>query len=230
MKEIIAGKNESGQRLDKLLRKYLPEAGTGFIYKMIRKKNITLNDHKCSGNEIISEGDSIRLWLSDDTVSKFQSSQASYSDNEKYRQKVLNASRGLQLIYEDEDIVIYNKPAGMLSQKSEPEDISVNDILLMHYPSTETFTPSICNRLDRNTSGLIICGKTLSGLQHMAEHLRNRTVHKDYLAVVDGRLLKAVSIRSVIDGKELHSEVRPLAVKNDCTYVCVRLFTGKTHT
>lgn len=71
MKSVIVNSNEAGQRLDKLLGKYLNLAGKGFLYKMMRKKNITLNGKKCDGSEKLSEGDEIRLFLSDETIEKF---------------------------------------------------------------------------------------------------------------------------------------------------------------
>ena len=166
MREIHVGKNESNQRADKLLKKLLPQAGSGFIYKMLRKKNITLNDKKCAGGELLKEGDVIKLWLAEDTINKFSTEQQRPKCNVK-----------LKPVYEDEDIIIFNKPAGLLSQKAREDDESVNDALIDYLFTTgqltledmATFKPSICNRLDRNTSGLVICGKSLYGLQTIAK-------------------------------------------------------------
>ena len=94
---------------------------------------------------------------------------------------------------------------------------------------TETFTPSICNRLDRNTSGLIICGKTLKGLQETAEQLKNHDLKKDYLSIVEGKLSYEREIKTEVDGKLLHSIVKPIAYDGKYTSVMVRIFTGKTH-
>ena len=241
MRELIIGKNEANQRLDKLLHKYLKAAGNSFLYKMLRKKNITLNDKRCEGNEILAEGDVVKLWLSEDTIEKFMGAenadgakkalQTGISQKSSANSRSRNADSDLRIpvVYEDADIIIYNKPAGLLSQKSVPQDFSVNDILLAQFPPTETFTPSICNRLDRNTSGLIIGGKTLKGLQETAELLRERAAHKDYLAVVEGVLKEGAEIHTQCDGKELHSEVKPIAAAGDRSYVFVRLYTGKTH-
>lgn len=242
MKEIKIGVNEANQRLDKLIHKYLRNAGTGFIYKMIRKKNITLNDKRCEGNEILNEGDIVKLWLSDDTIEKFRMSESAKSESNdsglhadqnrgagKLRDDPHRLAAEMKVVYEDEDIIVFNKPAGLLSQKAIPSDISVNDVLLSMYPPTETFTPSICNRLDRNTSGLIICGKSLRGLQDSSEMLRNRKAHKDYIAVVEGVLSQGSEIKTEVEGKELHSEVRPISIDGNHTYVMVRLYTGKTH-
>jgi len=232
LKEFIVGTNEAGQRLDKLLLKLLPDSGKSFIYKMLRKKNITLNNKKADGSEKTVEGDVVKLWLSDDTINKFSVSSSSstardISSDGKYTDSAhFDVSR---IIYEDDDILIYDKPAGLLSQKSKPDDISVNDMLLTYTGWTETFKPSICNRLDRNTSGLIVCGKSMKGLQNMAAALKERTAHKDYVAKVKGCLNEGCEIKTEVDDKLLHSDVKPIYFDGRDTYVMVRLHTGKTH-
>ena len=244
MKELTVGKNEANQRLDKLIIKFLPDAGKGFIFKMIRKKNITLNGHRCEGNELLNEGDIIVLWLSDETIDKF-----------KGHSRVISAGRNrinhkLKPVYEDDDIVIFNKPAGLLSQKASDKDISVNDILVAYLLDTDqidaeqlkTCRPSICNRLDRNTSGLIICGKSLRGLQNMSEMLKERTVHKDYIAVVEGVVREAGVLKGHLkkdhdsnmvvldnDGDYIETEFRPVSCDGEHSVIMVRLITGKTH-
>ena len=124
MQEIVVGKNESGQRIDKLLGKYLSEASKGFLYKMMRKKNITLNDKKCVGNEMLSQGDCIRLWLAEETIEKFKS-----KPKKEFAKTLLKLE---EIVYEDEDILVMNKPAGLLSQKAEPNDISANEIFIQY--------------------------------------------------------------------------------------------------
>ena len=108
MKSITVNKNEAGQRLDKLLGKYLNLAGKGFLYKMMRKKNIVLNGKKCDGSEKLAEGDEIKLFLADETIEKF---------SEVKIQKVKKTK--LHIIYEDEHVLLINKPSGMLSQKAK---------------------------------------------------------------------------------------------------------------
>ena len=181
MKEIIVRENEAGQRLDKLLARYLNQASKSFFYKMMRKKNITLNGKKASGNEITAKGDCIRIFVSDETYEKF-------SVKERAQTTALRKAEALspeQIIYEDSDILIFNKPAGLLSQKSRPEDVSANERFLAYLlqkgelteTEMQTFRPSVCNRLDRNTSGLLLAGKSLAGLQAMSEALRSRSLH-----------------------------------------------------
>ena len=192
MKEFIAGRNESGQRLDKYLKKILPNASMGFIYKMLRKKNIKLNDKKASGTEIVSLNDNIKIYLSDETFEKF-------SVDEESLKKDFNALgqlklSGLVTVYEDDDILAASKPVNMLSQKAVPSDISANERLIgylinegsLTFEDFKSFKPSVCNRLDRNTSGLILMGKSLRGLQYLSKVLKDRTAEKYYLAAVDG--------------------------------------------
>ena len=128
MKEFKAGKNEAGQRLDKYLKKILPNASMGFIYKMLRKKNIKLNDKKASGTEIVSVDDKIKIFLSDDTFAKFSVNE----DRLMKDFKALGALKpdGLGVVYEDDDILAANKPVNMLSQKSKETDISANERLI----------------------------------------------------------------------------------------------------
>ena len=191
MKEIVIKPNEAGQRLDKLLRKYLSEAPGSFIYKMLRKKNIVLNGKKATGNEKLSVGDSVKLFLADETIQKF-SSPVQNSSVDRIE------SVPLDIVYEDKQILLINKPSGMLSQRAEKSDISVVEYVISYLinkkeiseEDLKTFRPSICNRLDRNTSGLIVAGKTLICLQTMGHLLKERTLKKYYLCIVKGRILK----------------------------------------
>ena len=114
MKMLVVTEKEAGQRMDKLLAKYLNLAGKGFIYKMLRKKNITLNGKKCDGSERLSQGDQIRLFLSDETIEKFSQTQV---------QTV--KEQALDILYEDQHILLVNKPSGMLSQKARETDESL---------------------------------------------------------------------------------------------------------
>ena len=165
MQEITIGKNEAGQRLDKFLAKYMNLAPKSFFYKMMRKKNITLNGKKCEGAEKLAEGDIVKLFLSDETIAGF---------TEVKVQKIQNTKKQkLDVIYEDDHIVLINKPSGMLSQKAKESDFSLVEYLIDYLldsgaiteESMRSFRPSICNRLDRNTSGIVACGKSLAGLQ-----------------------------------------------------------------
>ena len=156
MRELTIRTNEAGQRLDKFLVKYMPLAPKSFFYKMMRKKNITLNGKKASGQERLAEGDTVKLFLSDETIDKFTKTDTAL-------QKSITPVAELDILYEDQNTIFINKPAGMLSQKAAKDDISLVEYvigyLLESRQITEeelhTFHPSVCNRLDRNTSGIV---------------------------------------------------------------------------
>lgn len=244
MKEIIVTKNEAGQRLDKLLKKYLNNAPNSFFYKMLRKKNIVLNGKKADGREILTQGDSIKLFLSDDTIGKFSLAKQQPAD-------LVSDGAGLVIVYEDEDILLINKPSGILSQKARSKDRSMVEYVIAYLlgrneiteEGLRLFKPSVCNRLDRNTSGLIIAGKSLSGSQTMSELLKNRTLQKYYLCAVKGKITEPKRIQGFLKkdeanntvtvrsqgGVPIETEYLPLAWNDEMTLLKVHLITGKTH-
>lgn len=269
MVELTIRENEAGQRLDKYLHKYLKEAGSSFLYKMLRKKNITLNGRRAQGNEIISCGDSIKLFLADETIEKFggrisrneteNTPKASEDSQNRTRAGILEykmAYRQLQdipVVYENHHILVVNKPAGVLTQKAASRDISLNEWLigyLLHRgeltaEELHTFKPSVCNRLDRNTSGIVLCGKTLSGSQKLGALLKDRSLHKYYQLYVKGRVCSEADIEGYLKKDErsntvklvkeaeggvyIHTRYKPLRLYKDKTLLEVELFTGKTH-
>ncbi len=260
MQSFNVGKNEAGMRLDKLIERILPQAGKGFAYKMLRKKNIVLNGKKAEGNERLNEGDEVKFFLSDDTFSGFggviaksgdKKSDVSENDKTGRDQSFDFASN---IIYEDEDVILVNKPEGILSQKAVSEDISLNEYLLDHMVEKHgfdpagpaTFRPSICNRLDRNTSGIVCCGVSMKGLRALSQMFRERTVHKYYLALCKGEIKIAdhrkaylikdektnkvtVSDKPSEGAETIETAWKPLKIKDGCTLLEVELFTGKSH-
>lgn len=258
MIEIVIGENQAGQRFDKYLGKLLCKAPSGFYYKMLRKKNITLNGKKAEGKEKLEMGDCVRLFLAQETFDKFSGTQALMGERK--------LPKGLSVVYEDKQILLWNKPVNMLSQKAKDTDISLNEYFLSYLVDSgqlkqedlHTFKPSICNRLDRNTSGIVICGKTLTGLQKMNELLKTRELEKYYICVVKGELKESISLEgylkkdSTSNKVQLNStrtegaafvqtEIKPLSTfslfpkvegkerKQLCTLAQVHLITGKTH-
>lgn len=209
MKEIIITPLEEGQRLDRVLQKYLSEASAGFLYKMLRKKNITLNGKKADGKEKLKEGDSIRIFFAQETLEKFTS-----------RVDTMRWPRtSLDIVYEDEQILLVNKPAGMLTQKASPSDISLNEYAIGYLldsgavseNSLTTFRPSVCNRLDRNTSGIVAIGKTTAALQELSFMFRDRTIHKYYQALVVGRVDEEKTVDAWLVKDERTNQVRIIA-------------------
>lgn len=254
MQEFKIGPNEAGQRLDKFLHKYLKEAGTSFLYKMLRKKNITLNKKKADGKELLNIGDQVQFFFSDETFQKFRGCDV-WQEYEAAYKKL----KGIEVIYENEHVLLLNKPAGILSQKSESSDLSVNEWLIGYLLANEkisreqleTFKPSICNRLDRNTSGLMICGKSLIGSQQMNSLIKERKLRKFYRTFVKGKVKESAHIKGYLkkdeknnivllksnltetdDPKEyvsIETAYQPVSYGDGYTYLEVELITGKTH-
>lgn len=129
MRQIIVRANEAGQRLDKFLQKYMKEAPTSFFYKMMRKKNILLNEKKCAGSEKLTEGDCIRLYLAEETLEKFGAPVSDGADISPY-EKAYASIGALSVLWENEYGLAVNKPAGILSQKARPTDRSLNEWLV----------------------------------------------------------------------------------------------------
>lgn len=210
MKQFIVKQNEAGQRLDKLLTKILNKAPKSFLYKMIRKKNITLNGKKADGAEKLNENDLITLFLSDDTINEF---------SEVIKPVKIDTSdveSNVQVIYEDKHVLLVNKPLGVLSQKAEKDDVSMVEYIISYLLSSnqiteenlKSFKPAICNRLDRNTSGILIAGKSLIGLQEMAKLLKDRTLHKYYVCIVKGKVEGKQRIEGFLTKDELKNQVK----------------------
>ena len=249
MREVIISEREEGQRLDRYLEKYMPDAPKSFFYKMMRKKNIVLNGKKVSGSERIQTGDQIKLFLADETIEGFRSgkkarevdlgaqhlsqakrptngaqhlSQAKRPTNgarqmpqakrlEKgARQGKIELQQGhydrnlppLQIVYEDAQFLVVNKPVGVLSQKADRNDRSIVEQItdyLADNAADDTFRPGICNRLDRNTSGLIVAGKTVRALQDMNKRFKERTICKYYLCVVHGSVSKKQYLKGYLE-------------------------------
>ena len=202
MRQLTVKEYESGQRLDRYLQRYLKEASRGFLYKMLRKKNITLNGKKADGTEKLAAGDSVCLFLSEDTIRLFSGTEAGEGRPGGNLSPGTFVQGGKSLpafppvVYEDEDVIFINKPAGMLSQKAAATDISLCELLtdrmisegILTEEGLRTFRPGVCNRLDRNTSGLVAAGKSARGLRILSELIRNRRVRKYYLCLVSGRI------------------------------------------
>lgn len=238
MREFTVPEGNKSERLNKYLSHLLPNASMGFIYKMLRKKNITLNEKKASGNELLMPGDEVRIFFSDETYEKFS----------KRETEVAEASP-IAVLYEDDDIIAVHKPAGLLSQSDKKGGDCVNARIL-YYLSTKgkmpaDFTPSIANRLDRNTSGIVLAGKTYKGSRFLSDAIQSRDVIKTYYCIVDGwfekrGLYKAyhhtnsdntVTISDIKHegDKEAVTEFFPEETSKRHTLVRIILHTGRKH-
>lgn len=251
MKELSVTNESSGQRLDKYLKRLLPSCPGSLIYKQLRKKNITLNGKKADGHELLNAGDIVNVFFSDETYEKFSKGEA--ADVTIYL-KAYEKYGKLEVIFSDENIIVFNKPSGMLSQSDESGALSVNDYLIGYLlddgtvtaDSLSSFRPSICNRLDRNTSGLILCSKSLRGARFLNRIISEHNTEKYYLALIKGRFDKEGVHTSYVKKDEKNNKLlfteesaagavqiktgfEVIRAEDEATLLKVRLYTGKSH-
>lgn len=247
MYQATITEREAGQRFDKYLQRILPNAGNGFLHKMLRKKNITLNDRKADGSEKTAVGDCVKIFFAQETLDKFMGKPGAGNDGlsgretmggadfaEKSERTANTASDAatyrraygllldIQIIYENDHILIADKPAGVLSQKAEKTDLSLNEWLIGYLLEkgdlSETdlsfYKPSVCNRLDRNTSGMVLCAKTLQGAQLLSALLKDRTLHKYYQLYVKGHITEERLIEGYLvkDRKQNKVTIQPVFI------------------
>jgi len=210
---------------------------------MLRKKNILLNDTKANGNETIKEGDIIKLFLSEDTINKFQKE----TDFNFEKSPPLDI---VDIILEDENIIILNKPKGILSQPNSDKQNSLIDSVLSYlhekgeYLPGNIQRPGLANRLDKNTNGLVICGKNLKALQ--ALNAKETLINKYYFAIVKGKITEpnkhigyitkendknkvTITKEATTNSKEIVTQYKPLEVLGDYTLVEILITGGKPH-
>lgn len=240
MKEIKITDNESGQRVDRFLKKYLNRANNTFIYKMLRKKNIKLNNKKVLPETILNTGDIVHMYFSEETFEKFR-------ENKIHIEEKVNFG----VIFEDENILIVNKPAGISVQPDAAGSKSlVGEILtFLNYDSKKydsTFTPAVCNRLDKNTTGIVIAAKNYDTLKQVNKAIRERKIEKYYITLAHGKIEEPIKLQGYlrkkqnnnkveiieknVDGaKKIITIVRPIQLFNKYTLLEIRLITGRTH-
>jgi 23S rRNA pseudouridine955/2504/2580 synthase len=254
MQSITITDKESGQRFDKFLQKYFAGATKSFLYKMLRKKNITLNKKKAEGNEILKAGDTVESFFSAETYEKMRHVEGAGKVLTKKYEEAYAGIRGIRVLYEDEDILALDKPAGVFSQESDEGELSANEwmvgYLLKSGKLTEEdlnlFRPGVQNRLDRNTSGILLCGKSLKGAQELSRLLKERNLTKEYRSIckgvlkadidLTGYLLKdeksnkvTLSRKEVPGADPVHTTVHPLEQNGHVTVLSIDLHTGKPH-
>ena len=203
MVELLISRDNEGRRLDRVLSSYLNLADNAFLHKMLRKKNIVLNGKKADGSVRVKKDDVVTLYLADETVAKFRSADRDAGKKREAAryayETVTGDARGAealrpQILYEDDALLLLNKPQGVLSQKDRSGKPSVNEwaigYLLKNGSISEealtAYTPSEANRLDRNTSGLLVFTKTRAAARAFANMQREKQLHKTYRAVVCG--------------------------------------------
>ena len=241
MKTISIRADNENQRLDKFLFKYLNKAGKSLVYKLIRTKKIKLNGKRALGSEILRAGDEVAFYLAEETLAGFSEAR-----------KISGNAAGLLVVYEDGNILVCEKPAGLLSHPDKPGDSDTMIDRALKYlagrgeydPADRAgFTPALVNRLDRNTGGLTVCGKNLAAVQSLGEAIKNRRADKFYYALAEGRISGKMTLTGTLSknaaantaeinagaGREIITEIEPLGFQGDYTLLKIRLITGRTH-
>ena len=247
MKELTVGPNDAGQRLDRFLLKAVPLLPSSLCQKYLRLKRFKLNGRAAKGEARLQAGDVLSLYISDEFFEK-------PSDENAYR-KV--ASPRLSIVYEDENILLADKAPGVLCHHAEGEPpertllANVQAHLLLSgawRPKEENaFTPALCNRIDRNTGGIVIAAKTAEALRILNQKIRDRELDKRYLCAVQGRPSpEAGTLRGFIfkdavknrvyvrrepepGARTAVTEYRTLLSRDGLSLVECRLETGRTH-
>ncbi len=246
MKEFIINKNDSGQRLDKFITKAVPKLPKSLLYKYIRLKRIKLNGKRCDISYMLCEGDILNLYINDEF----------FEDNSKIQVHEIKKTANMpDIIYEDDNLLIVYKPVGMdVHHGAEKPDETLIDIIQAYlYSKNEyspdeenSFSPAICNRIDRNTTGLVIAAKNAETLRIINEKIRAREIGKEYLCICSGNLKKAHSVETAYHCKGKHNSVSISATPKDgykkiiteytvmkkkdgFMLVKITLITGKTH-
>lgn len=248
MRELTIQKNDAGQRLDKFLTKTLCNIPPALLYKAIRTKKIKRNRKRTEGKEILSEGDTLQLFLPEE----FFKDSAGEDDGDLAR-----LAPKLSIVYEDAHILLLNKRPGVLVHEDSENG---GDTLIRHVqaylfqkgeydPTAEqSFAPALCNRIDRNTGGIVIAAKTAEALRVINEKIRTGEIRKFYLCAVHGiprpktARMTAYLIKNSKENtvriydrdpghgaKEIITEYRVLAEKNGDALLEIALLTGRTH-
>jgi 23S rRNA pseudouridine955/2504/2580 synthase len=258
LKQLTVSGGDSGSRLDRYLMKYLSGAPSGLLYRQMRKKNITLNRKKCTGSERLREGDTVEIFFSDETIAKFSVVPGQVARASAERK---NAGEKLSVIYSDSDLMFVDKPAGILSQGDDSGEQSMVGLLLRYVLDSRLMTeeqmktsrPSVCSRLDRNTSGILLCGLTRRGSAFLSEQLRTRDLKKYYLCLAEGIVERPVHLSGWLvkdrdgnkasvyrteeeipaalrrEAREIRTDYRPAAHGENATLLAVHLVTGRSH-
>ena len=241
MKEITITANEAGQRFDKFLKKYLKNMSLGAIYKSIRTKAITVNGKKVNENYFLSEGDVINFYIDIDEARK------------EKKLDFLGVDYDFDVVYEDENILAVNKTVDVLVHPDEGGGVTLTHQVLSYLydkgeynPDEErTFSPSPCNRLDRNTQGIVLFAKNYDALKGVNELIRNGNLGKYYTAIVRGKIkdgtytayitkdkkTNKVTIhdKKVKNSKEIVTRVINIDTVGQFSHIDIELITGRSH-
>ena len=246
MREITIGKNDAGQRLDRFVSKSLPLLPPALLQKYIRLKRIKCNGARAQRDQRLQEGDVLQLYINDE-----------FFDKPREDNLFLTLFKpSLDIVYEDENLMLLNKRPGLVVHADETEKVNtlINHIQAYLYQKREwnpkwenAFTPALCNRIDRNTGGIVIAAKDAETLRVINEKIRDREIDKRYLCITAGRpkkpegrvecfLLKdekkkqvSVYHKPIPGGKTAITDYKVLETRGELSLVEIGLETGRTH-
>ena len=239
MKKIEITANEAPQRIDRFLSKFLNNAPNSVIYRLLRKNIVRINSKRIKENAVLQVGDAVSISLSD----------AQISDLQREKPQIQAEELNLNIVYEDDEILIADKPVGLLTHPDKSEYKNTLATQVQTYLSrlcTKTFRPAPIQRLDKNTSGLVLFAKTYNSLQFYNEQMRNRAIEKKYLAIVEGKIEKSGEIKGFLEKDEkknkvflsqissdnskfVHTEYAVRELKSDFSLLEITLHTGRSH-
>ena len=246
MRELIVHKNDAGQRLDKFLTKAVPSLPMSMLYKSVRLKKIKVNRARTEPGYILSEGDHILLFISEDF----------FADTKAGSDALKRIKPNLSVLYEDKRIMLLNKAPGILvhDDKEGNENTLISHVKAYlcqkgeYIPEEEqSFAPALCNRIDRNTGGIVIAAKTAEALRDMNEIIRNDDISKYYICLVHGKMQKTedtltaylrkdekhnqvtVTDRELPGSKKIVTRYELLDYKDNKSLLRIELVTGRTH-
>lgn len=244
MKQITVKPNDAGQRLDKFLTKTFRLLPASLMYKAIRKKDIKRNGKRIAAEDKLEAGDVLSIYLPDDVL--VQSAPV---------YEFMHASKTLSIVYEDENMMLLNKPVGLIVH---PDDSEFTDTLIFRVqrylyekgeydPEAEnSFAPALVNRIDRNTCGIVIAAKNAAALRILNDKLKHRELEKHYLCLVYGSMPKKSDLlEAYLDknesqnrvyisqregqGRKIATRYTVLGEKNGVSLLDIDLLTGRTH-
>lgn len=246
MKEFIIGRNDAGQRLDRFVSKAAPLIPESLLQKTLRKKDIKINGRPAKGEARLAEGDTVRVYLPDEFFE---------APREENAWRKITAPR-LDIVYEDENILLVDKKPGVLCHSAGEWSWNTLIANIQAYlrakgewdPAREnSFAPALCNRIDRNTGGIVIAAKDAETLRVINEKIRDRELDKRYLCITAGRpkkpegrvecfLLKdekkkqmSVYHKPIPGGKTAITDYKVLETRGELSLVEIGLETGRTH-
>ena len=245
MQQLTIGKNDAGQRLDKFLTKNLPNLPQSLLYKYIRKKRIKVNGKRAEISTRLHEGDVLDLYINDEF---FEKPEPTYD--------FLHAGTNLNILFEDKNVLVLDKPVGLLAHPDDREyvDTLIGRVKRYLYEKGEydpeaeqSFTPALVNRIDRNTGGIVLAAKNAEALRVLNQKMKDREIHKFYLCAVHGTpkpsqgLLKGYLWKDEKKNrvyvykdfkpgsKTIETKYRVLKSAENMSLVEVELLTGRTH-